>query len=108
MSAHDTHDSQIYDPSGPTQARDLLHLSAIQAWQALANGQPAPDLDPDLEQAIYEAFATGEGHQVDQLCESWMELAHQCGIAVDDEDVTCCPMCSTPLAVPCRRRSGSA
>ncbi len=69
----------------PTEARDLLHLAAIQAWQALASGQPAPGLDPDLEQAIYEAFVTRDGHaQVDLLCEDWLEVARQCGIAVDD------------------------
>jgi hypothetical protein len=67
------------------EPRDLLHLSAIQAWRALAGGQPAPDLDTDLEQAIYEAFATSDGHQVDQLCEDWLDLARQTGIAVDDE-----------------------
>ena len=70
----------------PTNPRDVLHLSAIRTWQALAGGQPAPDLDPDLEQVIYEAFVTGDGHaQVDRLCEGWLETARQCGIAVDDE-----------------------
>jgi hypothetical protein len=72
-------------PPQPANLRDLLHLSAIQAWQALAGGQPAPGLDPDLEQAIYEAFTTGDGHQVDQFCEDWLDLARQCGITVDDE-----------------------
>jgi hypothetical protein len=38
-----------------------------------------------LEQEIYEAFVTSDGHQVDQLCEDWLELARHCGIAVDDE-----------------------
>jgi hypothetical protein len=74
-----------HPPPPPTEARDLLHLCAIQAWQALASGQPAPSLDPDLEQEIYEAFATSDGHQVDQLCEGWLDLARQCGITVDDE-----------------------
>jgi hypothetical protein len=69
-----------------TEARDLLHLSAIQAWQTLASGQPAPNLDPDLDQEIYQAFVTSDGHQVDQLCEDWLEQARQCGLAVDDED----------------------
>src|SRR6266571_2182018 len=52
-----------HPPPQPTEARDLLHLAAIQAWQALASGQPAPGLDPDpdLEQAIYEAFVTRDG-----------------------------------------------
>jgi hypothetical protein len=64
---------------------DILHLSAIRTWQALASGQPAPDLDPDLEQVIYEAFVTSDGHyQVDQLCDRWLDLARQRGIAVDD------------------------
>ena len=74
------------DPSAVSEWRDILHLSAIQAWQAVASGQPAPDLDPDLEQAIYEAFTTSDGrYQVDQLCEAWLDLASQAGIAVDDE-----------------------
>jgi len=67
------------------ESRDLLHLCAIQAWQALASGQPAPDLDPDLEQVIYEALVTSDSYQVDQLCEDWLDLARQCGITVDDE-----------------------
>ena len=28
---------------------------------------------------------TSDGRQVDQLCEGWLDLARQCGIAVDDE-----------------------
>jgi hypothetical protein len=68
------------------EPRDALHLSVIQAWQALASDQPVPDLDlAALEQAIYEAFVTSDGYQVDRLCEGWLELARQCGIAVDDE-----------------------
>ncbi len=67
------------------ESRDLLHLCAIQAWQALASGQPAPDLDPDLEQVIYEALVTSDSYQVDQFCEDWLDLARQCGITVDDE-----------------------
>jgi hypothetical protein len=70
----------------PDNPRDLLHLSVIQAWQALASGRPVPDLDPDLEQDIYEVFVTSDGqYQVDQLCEGWLELARQRGLAVDDE-----------------------
>jgi hypothetical protein len=74
-------------PPPPDNPRDLLHLSAIQTWQALAGGRPAPDLDPaDLEQAIYEAFVTSDSwHPVDQLCERWLDLGRQCGLAVDDE-----------------------
>lgn len=47
----------------------------------------APDLDlADLEQAIYEGFVTSDSwHPVDQLCEHWLDLASQCGLAVDDE-----------------------
>jgi hypothetical protein len=74
-------------PGPPADPRDLLHLSAIQAWQALASGQPAPGLDPDLEQGIYEAFTTSDGRcPVDQLCDGWLDLARECGITVDDED----------------------
>lgn len=44
------------------EPRDFLHRSAIRTWQALAGGQPTPDLDPAaLEQAIYEAFVTSDG-----------------------------------------------
>src|SRR5215470_3170547 len=72
-------------PPPPTEARDILHLSAILAWQALASGKPAPDLDPDLEHDIYEAFVTSDGHaQVDLLCDGWLDLARQSGITVDD------------------------
>ena len=74
-------------PDVPAEARDLLHLSAIRAWQALASGRPAPDLDPAaLQQAIYEAFETSDGiSPVEQLCEDWLELARQRGLPVDDE-----------------------
>jgi hypothetical protein len=83
----------------------------IRTWQALADGRPAPDLDPaDLEQATYEAFATSDGwHPVDQLCESWLDLARHCGLAVDDEQGDLPgPTCSTPSATPSQPRSGSA
>lgn len=75
-------------PAPPTETRDLLDLSAIQAWQALAAVSPAPDLDPaGLEQAIYEAFVTRDGHhQVDKLCDGWLDLARQCGLAVEGQD----------------------
>jgi hypothetical protein len=74
-------------PPSPEDPRDLLHLVTIRTWQALAGGRPAPDLDPaDLEQAIYQAFGTGDGwHPVDRLCEGWLEAARHCGLAVDDE-----------------------
>lgn len=74
-------------PPPPENPRDLLHLSAIRTWQALARGRPAPDLDPaDLERAIYEAFVTSDGwHPVDRRCEGWLDQARQCGLAVDDE-----------------------
>jgi hypothetical protein len=85
------HDRTGTHPAGnpsplPEDPRDLLHLVAIRAWQALAGGRPAPGLDPaDLQQAIYQAFATGDGwHPVDRLCEGWLDLAPQCGLAVDD------------------------
>ena len=67
-------------------ARDILHLTAIQAWQALARGKPAPDLDTDLEQIILEAFVTSDGHQVDQLCNDWLDRARHCGLAVEDQN----------------------
>ena len=53
----------------------------------LADGRPARDLDlADLEQAIYEGFVTSDSwHPVDQLCERRLDLARQCGLAVDDE-----------------------
>ncbi len=75
-------------PPPPAGPRDILHLAAIQAWQALASGQPAPALDPAaLEQTIHEAFTPGEGwHPVDQLCEDWLALARQHGIPVQGED----------------------
>jgi hypothetical protein len=74
-------------PLPPTEPRDLLHLAAIQAWQALASGQPAPDLDRTaLDQTIYDVFATSDGrNHVDLLCDDWLKTARQCGIPVDDE-----------------------
>jgi hypothetical protein len=73
-------------PPSPEDQRDLLRLVTIRTWQALAGGRPAPGLDPtDLQQAIYQAFAAGDGwHPVDRLCEGWLDLAPQCGLAVDD------------------------
>jgi len=74
-------------PPPPLGPLDFLHLSAIETWQALASNQPAPDLDQaDLQQVMYEVFVTSDGrYQVDQLCEGWLALARQCGIAVEDE-----------------------
>jgi len=74
-------------PPPPLDPVDFLHLSAIRTWQALASRRPAPDLDrADLQQVIYEVFVTSDGrYQVDQLCEGWLTLARQCGIAVGDE-----------------------
>jgi hypothetical protein len=73
-------------PPSPEDQRDLLRLVTIRTWQALADGRPAPGLDPtDLQQAIYQAFAAGDGwHPVDRLCEGGLDLAPQCGLAVDD------------------------
>ena len=46
----------------------------------------------DLEQAIYEAFATSDGwHPVDHPCDGWLDLARQCGLAVADRDGTLLP-----------------
>ena len=73
-------------PPPPMEPRDFLHLGAIGTWQALASGQPAPGLDPDLEQAIYEAFVTSDRHQAGQLCENWLDLARQAGIPVENQD----------------------
>jgi hypothetical protein len=74
-------------PPPPTKPRDLLHLAAIQAWQALASGQDAPHLDPAaLEQAIYDTFVTSDGRRlVDELCDDWLEAARQRGIPAHDE-----------------------
>jgi hypothetical protein len=71
----------------PAEARDILHLAAIEAWQALASGEPAPGLDPvALFQVMHDTFAVGNGiSPVEQLIEDWYELARQCGINVNDE-----------------------
>jgi hypothetical protein len=72
-------------PAPPEDPRDLLHLLAIEAWRALASGQPAPGLDPAvLEQEICDAF--GGSSPVDELCDDWLEAARERGITVDDED----------------------
>ena len=74
-------------PPVPAEPRDLLHLAAIEAWQSLASGRPAPVLDPViLYQVMYDVFTTGNGiSPVEQLIEDWYELARQCGITVHDE-----------------------
>lgn len=75
-------------PPPPDNARDFLHLAAIEAWQAIAHGRPAPDMDPvELFQELHEVFAPGTRiTPVEQLIEDWYELARACGIAVTDED----------------------
>jgi hypothetical protein len=71
----------------PAEARGILHFAAIEAWQALASGEPAPGLDPvALFQVMHDTFAAGNGiSPVEQLIEDWYELARQCGINVNDE-----------------------
>jgi hypothetical protein len=99
------------NPPPQDNPRDLLHLSAIRTWPALAGGRLAPDLDlADLEQAIYEGFVTSDSwHPVDQLCERWLDLASHCGLAVDDEQGDPPgPTCSTPFPTPSQPQSGSA
>jgi hypothetical protein len=74
-------------PPLPAEPRDLLHLAAIEAWQALASGRPAPVLDPAvLYQVMLDAFTVGTGiSPVEQLIEDWYDLARQCGITVHDK-----------------------
>jgi hypothetical protein len=66
-----------------SEARDILHLSAIWTWQVIASGQSAPGIDPlALQQAICEALATSNGiSSVEGLCEDWFVLTSQRGIA---------------------------
>jgi hypothetical protein len=75
-------------PPPPDNARDFLHLCAIEAWQAIAHGRPAPDMDPaELFQDLHEVFAPGAKiTPVEQLIEDWYELARECGITVTGED----------------------
>lgn len=71
------------------EARDILHLRAIEAWQAIASSRPAPDLDldPYVFQIMHEAFTIGSGvSPVEQLIDDWYDLARQCGITVNDEN----------------------
>jgi len=76
------------DAAIQARARDDLHQAAIEAWQAIARRQPAPDLDPtELFQALHFVFAPGNAvSPVEQLIEDWYELARQCGINVNDEN----------------------
>jgi hypothetical protein len=71
-----------------TSARDVLHLAAIEAWQAIAHGQPAPGMDPaELFQDLHDVFGPGTSiTPVEQLIEDWYELARRCGINVNGED----------------------
>jgi hypothetical protein len=72
-------------PAPPQNPRDFLHLLAIQAWRALASGQPTLAPDPRfLEQEISDAF--GGNSPVDQLCDDWLNAARERGVTVDDED----------------------
>lgn len=75
-------------PRPPDNTRDYLHLAAIEAWQAIARGKPAPDIDPvELFQYLHDMFAPGTPvTPVEQLIEDWYELARECGITVNDED----------------------
>jgi hypothetical protein len=68
----------------PDSPRDWLHLAAIEAWQAIAHGQPAPGMDPaELFQDLHDVFAAGTTiTPVEQLIEDWYELARECGINV--------------------------
>jgi hypothetical protein len=125
-------DPGTYDPGAvPEWARETIAHIARECPEALAHHLdqvaeieatkrhaaqnpppwPAPGLDPtDLQQAIYQAFAADDGwHPVDRLCEGWLDLAPQCGLAVDDAGKPPPgPTYSTPSAIPPRRRSGSA
>jgi hypothetical protein len=69
-------------PPLPAEPRDLLRLAAVEAWQSLASGRPAPVPDPVLlYQVMDDVFTTGNGiSPVEQLIEDWYELARQCGI----------------------------
>lgn len=71
----------------PGEARAFLHLSAIRAWQAIAEGQAVPEIDPlGLYQDLRDAFTTGNGvSPVEQLIDAWYDQARQCGIIVNDE-----------------------
>jgi hypothetical protein len=73
------------EPAPPQDPRDFLHLLAIDAWRALASGQPVPGLDlVFLGQEIRDAF--GGSSPVDELFDEWLEAAREGGIAVEDED----------------------
>jgi hypothetical protein len=72
-------------PDPPEDPRDFLHLLAVEAWRALASGQPAPGVDPiALDHGL--SAACGGSSLIDELCESWLEAARERGIAVDDEN----------------------
>lgn len=74
-------------PVTPDNARDFLHLAAIEAWQAIASGTPAPALDPAvLYQAMDEAFSADDGtHLADQFYFRWEAIADRYGFLVHDE-----------------------
>jgi hypothetical protein len=47
-------------PSPPDNARDYLHLAAIEAWQAITYRRPAPDMGPSiLFREMLDVFGTG-------------------------------------------------
>jgi hypothetical protein len=75
------------DAALQASAREDLYLAAVEAWQAIARRQPAPDMDPaELFQELHLVFAPGSAvSPVEQLIEDWYELARQRGINVNDE-----------------------
>lgn len=62
------------EPNTPAaDARDFLHLAAIEAWQAIASGRSAPGIDSVvLFQELHDVFAPGTSiTPVEQLIEDW-------------------------------------
>lgn len=74
-------------PPLPDDPRGFLHLLAIQAWQAIASGRPAPAIAPcELCLVISDAFETPGGNLSDQVYDTWCRLAEEHGLTITDED----------------------
>jgi len=74
----------VPEPQGRESSRRGIRR---RGWLPPWHGQSATRRLSDLERAIYEVFATSDGwHPVDQLCEDWLDLARQRGLAVADQN----------------------
>jgi hypothetical protein len=72
-------------PGPPDDPRGFLRYCAAIAWEALADGEPAPSLTPELLQRVLgEAF--GGSSPVDQIAGECLDAARKHGVTIDGQD----------------------